>query len=141
MARRPAARSRRTPAVCRDLRAPALAWRGSRADGNRRRQAAPRASACHRSRARHRGGTGVAAMNGKARVDGKFLHIDGRRLLIKGVTYGAFAPDERGVQFPTRDRVAADFAAMARHGINLVRTYTVPNQSLLDEAARHHLHV
>jgi GT2 family glycosyltransferase len=74
-------------------------------------------------------------------VDGKFLLIDGKRFLIKGVTYGAFAPDERGVQYPSRDRVAADFAAMERHGINLVRTYTVPPRSLLDEAARHNLRV
>ncbi len=76
-----------------------------------------------------------------ARVDGKFLRVGGNRLLIKGVTYGTFAPDERGVQFPARDRVAADFAAMERHGINLVRTYTLPDEALLDEAARHHLWV
>ena len=77
----------------------------------------------------------------KAHTDGKFLRIGERRFLVKGVTYGTFAPDERGGQFPAFDRVAADFAAMARHGINLVRTYTLPDEALLDEAARHQLRV
>ena len=52
-------------------------------------------------------------MTSQPRVSGKFLEVDGRRFLVKGVTYGTFAPDAAGVQYPTLDRVAADVAAMA----------------------------
>ncbi|MEZ5419270.1 MAG: glycosyltransferase [Vicinamibacterales bacterium] len=77
----------------------------------------------------------------RPRVSGKFLEADGRRFLVKGVTYGTFAPDASGVQFPARSRVEADFAAMAAAGINTVRTYTPPPGAVLDLAARHGLRV
>jgi GT2 family glycosyltransferase len=76
----------------------------------------------------------------KASVDGKFLRTTSGRFLVRGVTYGTFAPDTDGRQFPAIDRVAADFAMMSRAGINTVRTYTSPDEPLLDEAARHGLH-
>ncbi|MFL2433872.1 MAG: glycosyltransferase [Vicinamibacterales bacterium] len=70
-----------------------------------------------------------------ARVDGKFLKNEGRRFRIKGVSYGTFAPDSNGCQFPILARVREDFQAMTRVGINTVRTYTVPRLDFLDEAA------
>jgi beta-galactosidase/beta-glucuronidase len=78
---------------------------------------------------------------GRARVDGKFLAVDGNRFLVKGVAYGTFAPDEAGQQFPNPSDVAQDFADMARAGINTVRTYTPPPIAVLDEALRHGLRV
>ncbi|HVZ22512.1 MAG TPA: glycoside hydrolase family 2 TIM barrel-domain containing protein, partial [Vicinamibacterales bacterium] len=69
-------------------------------------------------------------------VSGKFLTVDGRRFLVKGVSYGTFAPDANGEQFPAPARIAQDFALMAEAGINTVRTYTPPPMHLLDEAAR-----
>jgi O-antigen biosynthesis protein len=72
---------------------------------------------------------------------GKFIEADGKRFLIKGVSYGTFAPSEDNGQFPKLDQVRADFALMARSGFNTVRTYTVPSLALLDEAARHGLRV
>jgi GT2 family glycosyltransferase/sugar lactone lactonase YvrE len=74
-------------------------------------------------------------------ADGKFLQVDGERFLIKGVTYGTFAPDAGGYQFPSRERVAEDFRLMAGLGINTVRTYTPPRIDLLDEAAKQGLRV
>ncbi len=74
-------------------------------------------------------------------VTGKCLEVDGRRFLVKGVAYGTFAPDVSGAQFPSPDRVARDLAQMAAAGLNTVRVYTVPPESLLDEAARHGLRV
>ena len=74
-------------------------------------------------------------------VDGKFLRVGDRRFLIKGVTYGTFAPDANGVQFPAREQAAADLAQMAAHGLNTVRTYTLPPAWLLDEAERQGLRV
>ena len=77
----------------------------------------------------------------RPRVDGKFIEVDGRRFLIKGVAYGTFAPDAQGGQFPAPDRIAQDFALMAAAGINTVRTYTAPSPAMLDAALRHDLRV
>ena len=76
-----------------------------------------------------------------ARVDGKFLAVGSTRFHIKGVAYGTFAPDAGGDQFPPLARIHADFALMARAGINTVRTYTPPSDALLDAAAEHGLRV
>ena len=74
-------------------------------------------------------------------VAGKFLTAGGRHFLIKGVSYGTFAPDAGGGQFPDAAVVARDFARMREAGINTVRTYTAPPEAVLDEAARQHLRV
>ena len=74
-------------------------------------------------------------------ADGKFLRAGGDRFLVKGVTYGTFAPDAQGYQFPPPAQIAEDFGRMAELGINAVRTYTAPGLELLDEAARHGLRV
>lgn len=78
-------------------------------------------------------------MHSATHVRGKFLEVDGRRFLIKGVTYGTFAPDAAGQQFPELARVDRDFAMMAAAGINTVRVYTPPSPAILDAAARHGL--
>ncbi|MSR20368.1 MAG: glycosyltransferase [Gemmatimonadetes bacterium] len=77
----------------------------------------------------------------RPRAEGKFLEVEGRRFLIKGVAYGTFAPDSEGAQFPSAERVEEDFAAMAAAGINTVRTYTPPSSGLLDAALRHDLKI
>ncbi|HEV2787715.1 MAG TPA: glycosyltransferase, partial [Solirubrobacteraceae bacterium] len=51
------------------------------------------------------------------------------------MTYGTFDASH-GAAVPPPDRVAADFAQMARAGVNAVRTYTVPPGWLLDLAQR-----
>ena len=78
-------------------------------------------------------------MSTDARVRGKFLEVGGRRCLVKGVTYGTFAPEASGRQYPPAARVQADFAAMAAAGVNTVRTYTPPADDVLDAAAAHGL--
>jgi len=75
------------------------------------------------------------------RVDGKFLAVDGRRFMVKGVTYGTFAPAPDGTQFPPAERIDEDFRGMAAAGINTVRTYTPPTPALLDAAHRSGLRV
>ena len=79
--------------------------------------------------------------NGVARAVGKFIHVGDERFLVRGVTYGTFAPDVNGYPFPSPARVSADLNQMPRYGINTVRTYTVPDERLLDEAARQGLRV
>ncbi|MBM3780449.1 MAG: glycosyltransferase [Acidobacteria bacterium] len=77
----------------------------------------------------------------RPRVVGRFLEAGGQRLLIKGVSYGTFAPDASGAQFPVPERVRQDFRLMREAGLNTVRVYTVPEPSLLDCAAEHGLRV
>ena len=72
---------------------------------------------------------------------GKFIRVDGQPLLIRGTSYGTFAPDGAGSQFPPPARVAADFELMTAHGFNTVRVYTPPPATLLDQASRHGLRV
>jgi len=84
---------------------------------------------------------GSAATHERIATDGKFLRLGDERFLIKGVTYGTFAPDGEGYQFPGPHQIAEDFRLMATLGINTVRTYTPPRRELLDEAARHGLRV
>src|SRR5262245_9717024 len=90
----------------------------------------------------------VAELPARIATDGKFLRqtgapdelgSGGERVLVKGVTYGTFAPDADGHQFPSPQRVSEDFRLMAEFGINTVRTYTPPRPDLLDEAVRYGL--
>ena len=81
------------------------------------------------------------ASTARITTDGKFLCAGDDRFLVKGVTYGTFAPDADGYQFPPLQQVAADFRQMAELGVNTVRTYTPPRRDLLDAAAREGLRV
>jgi glycosyltransferase involved in cell wall biosynthesis len=67
-------------------------------------------------------------------TDGKFLSLDGAPFHVRGVTYGSFKPRLDGLPFPERSQIKVDFAEIARAGLNVVRTYTVPSPDLLDAA-------
>ena len=60
---------------------------------------------------------------------GKFLFAGNERFHPKGVSYGTFAPDARGEQFPPLHQVVADFQAMRalrrQHGPHLHRARRV----------------
>ena len=61
---------------------------------------------------------------------------------VRGVTYGAFRPDDRKHEYHDLNVVERDFAQMASNGINAVRIpHTMPPRALLDIAARHGLRV
>ena len=83
----------------------------------------------------------TSASGARIETDGKFLRAGDERFLVKGVTYGTFAPDAEGYQFPPMRQIAEDFRLMAGLGLNTVRVYTPPRRDLLDEAARHGLRV
>ncbi len=70
----------------------------------------------------------------RPQVMGKFLYLRERKLWVRGVTYGPFRSDETGNEFCDSEMVRSDFARMAAHGINAVRTYTTPPRWLLDIA-------
>jgi hypothetical protein len=69
------------------------------------------------------------------RVQGKFFFAGERKHFVKGVTYGPFAPETHGAQFPEHTTVEHDFALMRGAGANTVRVFTVPPVWLLDLAA------
>ncbi len=82
-----------------------------------------------------------AARAGRVSVCGRsLLDPDGRKLHLRGVTYGTFAASA-GSSFPPLEQVRRDFRAMAGAGINAVRTYVVPPPSVLDAAADEGMHV
>src|SRR4029453_7895867 len=83
----------------------------------------------------------ASASDARIVTDGKFLRAGDERFLVKGVTYGTFAPDAEAYQFPPMRQIAEDFRLMAALGLNTVRVYTPPRRDLLDEAARHGLRV
>ncbi|MEO6733907.1 MAG: glycosyltransferase [Ferruginibacter sp.] len=70
----------------------------------------------------------------KIYAKGKFLYNGKEKFYIKGVTYGTFAPDADGLQFPEREVVEKDIGQMVMNGFNCIRTYTVPPAYLLDIA-------
>ena len=73
---------------------------------------------------------------GRPRVVGKFLFANGRKLFVRGATYGTFRPDENGRDFPPRELVERDFREMVDNGFNSIRVYSIPPGWLLDLAAR-----
>jgi GT2 family glycosyltransferase len=83
----------------------------------------------------------VTRRRGTPRTRGKFLQVDGDTFLVRGVTYGTFAPRADGHQFPAPDRVRRDFRLIAQAGINTVRTFTVPSIDVLDTALEHGLRI
>jgi GT2 family glycosyltransferase len=73
---------------------------------------------------------------------GKFLFAADEKFYIKGVTYGAFRPDDQGREYSDLRQIEADFAQMAASGLNAVRIpHTMPPRSLLDAALRYGLRV
>ena len=84
----------------------------------------------------------AAGSGARPAAHGKFLYCGGEKLPVKGVTYGAFAPDADGDEYWFHETIERDFAQMAAAGFNAVRIpHTMPPVTLLDAAARHGLRV
>ena len=78
---------------------------------------------------------------GSIAAAGKLFIQNGAPFYLRGVTYGTFAPDANGDQYPSRAQAADDFKAIAASGFNTVRTYTPPPPWLLDAAAENGLRI
>lgn len=78
-------------------------------------------------------------MTDRVVLDGKFFRHQAGRFTVRGVTYGAFAPNTAGEPFPDPGQVARDFDQIADLGANTVRIYDVPAPWFLDAAAEHGL--
>src|SRR5262245_53398389 len=81
----------------------------------------------------------IPKLSGRAIVSGKCFLRGDQKLPIHGVTYGPFAPNSKGSQFPAREVVRYDFARMHDAGFNAVRTYLTPPGWLFELAAEHDL--
>ncbi len=77
----------------------------------------------------------------RLQIQGKFFSVTGDKHYIRGVTYGPFRPRQDGGHYRTAVQFEQDFAQMAAHGVNTIRTYTTPPVEFLDVAARHGLRV
>ncbi len=71
----------------------------------------------------------------RVRVDGRFFRTDSQRFIVRGVTYGTFAPNSAGEPFPEPDAARRDLEQMRQLGANVFRTYDLPPHWLLDTAA------
>jgi len=75
-------------------------------------------------------------------VRGKFIFVGANKFFIKGVTYGAFRPNDAGMEYHDLYKIRRDFGMMVRHGINTVRIpHTTPPVHVLDIAAEYGLRV
>jgi GT2 family glycosyltransferase len=84
----------------------------------------------------------IAAAAVRPRVHGKYLYAGDDRLLVRGVSYGAFEPDPDGREYQDLETIERDFAAMAANAVTVVRIpHTTPPVELLDAAGRHGLRV
>jgi GT2 family glycosyltransferase len=84
----------------------------------------------------------ISANSPRPHIGGKFIFVGEEKFWIKGVSYGAFKPDEQGNEYRDEDKIDNDFALMAANGINTVRIpHTMPPRSLLDIAQKHGLRV
>ena len=82
------------------------------------------------------------AASHRPRARGKFLYVGDDKFWIRGVTYGAFRPDQDSKEYHDLEVIERDFAQMAANGFNTVRIpHTMPPRSLLDAAHRHGLRV
>src|SRR5258708_16780767 len=66
----------------------------------------------------------------------KYLFEGAEKFYVRGVSYGPFAPNSRGEEYPEPDRAAADFALMRQLGANLVRLYVPPPPWMVEEAGK-----
>jgi glycosyltransferase involved in cell wall biosynthesis len=73
-------------------------------------------------------------------IRGFHFYVDGRKWLVRGVTYGPFRPrEENPDHFPVDACLEQDMAAIAAMGANAVRIYTPPSDRVANAAARHGL--
>src|SRR5688572_10570985 len=71
------------------------------------------------------------AQDARVQACGKFFRSGDERWLLKGMTYGPFAPNRAGQYLPEPPRLAADLAHMRRLGATAIRLYHLPTREFL----------
>src|SRR5437867_6670843 len=80
------------------------------------------------------GGRSSDGVRQRPSARGKFLYLGDDKLWVRGVTYGTFRAEANGCEYHDPEVAERDFALIAPHGMNAIRTYTVPPRWLLDLA-------
>ena len=84
----------------------------------------------------------AASSIGRWRTVGLWLRDgSGRKVMMRGVTYGPFKLNKSGTPWPEDAQLRRDVAHIARLGFNTVRVYEPPSDLLLDTCAEQGLHV
>ncbi|QIF04695.1 glycosyltransferase [Roseimicrobium sp. ORNL1] len=84
----------------------------------------------------------AAAAEGRWHVEGPWLRDGrGRKVMMRGVTYGPFKPNNAGLPWPEDAQLRKDIAHIASLGFNTVRVYESPSNLLLDCCREHGLRV
>ena len=73
---------------------------------------------------------------GRLLARAKYLFEGTEKFYVRGVSYGPFAPNSRGEEYPEPERAAADFALMRQLGANVVRLYVPPPLWMVEEAQK-----
>jgi hypothetical protein len=75
-------------------------------------------------------------------VRGKYLYEGSKKLWVRGVTYGAFRPDDAGREYQDLQTIDCDFKRMVAAGFSAVRIpHTMPPRHLLECAQQNGLRV
>jgi O-antigen biosynthesis protein len=75
-------------------------------------------------------------------IQGKFIYVGEKKFYIRGISYGAFEPNEKGDEYYDLEKIDDDFSLMIKYGFNTVRIpHTTPPKSLLDIAHKYGLKV
>jgi len=70
------------------------------------------------------------------------MYTGNKKMYIRGVTYGAFKPNDQGDEYYDLEKINHDFAQMVKYGFNTVRIpHTTPPRALLDIAHQYGLKV
>ena len=77
----------------------------------------------------------------RVRVDGKFFRLGDEKFWVKGVTYGPFAPNSKGLNLPEPEQLERDLRQIRELGGNTLRLYHAPTVEVLDAAQAHGLKV
>lgn len=84
----------------------------------------------------------IQAANGQTEARGKFFYTGDEKIVVRGPTYGAFAPNDKKEEYWCHEKIRNDFRMMAEYGFNAVRIpHTMPPKSLLDTAQYYGLKV
>jgi glycosyltransferase involved in cell wall biosynthesis len=82
---------------------------------------------------------GPASRPPRVRVDGKFFRLGEEKFWVKGVTYGPFAPNARGLFLPEPAQLERDLRQIRELGANTIRLYHAPTVEVLDAVQAHGL--
>lgn len=84
----------------------------------------------------------AASADGRWHAEGPWLRDgSGRKVMMRGVTYGPFKPNKHGVPWPEDSQLRSDVAHIARLGFNTVRVYERPSDLFLGCCREHGLRV